>query len=267
MPTGPPVVPADVTSLQDRLGHEVRSLEPGDDPVARQAMADVSERYAMCGALLERAGSPAQLRTAWHAAVEGLTAARVVRQRLGLDPGPTIPLPPGHGPQLTQRARVDVGGTEHVGAPAYEPGRRHYFPGGYYGGRPVPGGWYGVPFWESAVVGGAVGGLLGGLALGGLLGGWGSGGVGPDVDGGTGGDGAGGQAGEGDGASWGDGDPDATGWGGWGGGGNWGGGDGGGGESDGGSGCGGGGNWGSGDGGGGWGGGDVGGWDFGGGDW
>ena len=42
--------------------------------VARQAMADASERLAMSSTLLERAESDAQLRTAWLAAVEGLAA-------------------------------------------------------------------------------------------------------------------------------------------------------------------------------------------------
>jgi hypothetical protein len=93
-PAVPPVVKGDVVSLQDRLAHDVRSLDPGTDPVSRQALADASERYSTCSTLLERASSQAQLRTAWLAAVEGLTATRLVRTRLGLDPGPEIPLRP-----------------------------------------------------------------------------------------------------------------------------------------------------------------------------
>lgn len=90
----PPVHPVQVASLRDRLGHDVQTLTPGDDPVAQQALADASERFTTCSTLLERAESQPELRTAWLAAVEGLTATRLVRARQGLDPGPDIPLPP-----------------------------------------------------------------------------------------------------------------------------------------------------------------------------
>ena len=224
-PALPPVSPADVVSLRDRLGHDVRTLEPGDDPVSRQALADAAERHSTCSALLERAGSSqAQLRTAWLAAAEGLTAARLVRTRQGLDPGPEVPLPP-TGPRLTAPTRVDVGGRTASGGPAYEPGRPHWFPGGAYGGRYVPGGWYDAPFWPSALVLGG----LGGLAVGGLAGamfaddlydgpfdgGAYDGGVDGGVDGGGAYDGGAYDAGLDDGRL----DP---GFGGWGGGGEWG---------------------------------------------
>jgi hypothetical protein len=244
-PVLPPVDPADVSSLRDRLGHDVRSLEPGDDPVARQALADASERYSTASTLFERAGSDAQLRTAWLAAVEGLHASRVVRQRQGLDLGPPVPALPGSGPQLTRPATVAVDGRSYVGAPTYEPGRPHWFPGGYHGGRHVPGGWYDVPFWPSALVLGG----LGGWALGGLMAGAMYGddlAYGGFEDGGFDGGGF-----------------DGGGFGGFGGGGEW----------DGGGDSGGGGDWGSGwggdaGGGGDWGGGDMGGGDMGGGgDW
>ncbi|MCW2679349.1 MAG: hypothetical protein JWM62_750, partial [Frankiales bacterium] len=164
-PVLPPVTAADVSSLRDRLGHDVRSLEPGDDPVSRQAMADASERYSTASTLLERATSDAQLRTSWLAAVEGLNATRIVRQRQGLDVGPPVPALPSSGQVLTRPARIDMEGRSYTGAPAYEPGHPHWFPGGYYGGRHVPGGWYDVPFWPSALVLGG----LGGWALGGLM--------------------------------------------------------------------------------------------------
>jgi len=104
-PVLPAVTAADVSSLRDRLGHDVRSLEPGPDPVARQAMADASERYSTASTLLERASSDAQLRTAWLAAVEGLAATQTVRQRLGLDLGPPVPSLPSAGPAPTRPAR------------------------------------------------------------------------------------------------------------------------------------------------------------------
>lgn len=212
-PVLPEVTAADVSSLRDRLGHDVRSLEPGADPVARQAMADASERYSTASTLLERARSDAQLRTAWLAAVEGLAATQTVRQRLGLDLGPPVPALPTAGPALTRPARIDIDGRSHVGSPSYEPGHPHWFPGGQYGGRHVPGGWYDVPFWPSALV-------LGGLA------GWALGGLGTAM---VYGDDVGGDLSAGD-------------WGGFGGGGDWGGGGG-----DWGGGFGGGGDWGGGD--------------------
>jgi hypothetical protein len=171
-----PVDPADVRSLLDRLPHDVRTLDPGDDPVSRQAMADASERYSTASSQLERAGSQDQLRTAWLATVEGLHATRLVRQRIGLDPGPAPALPPGTGPQLTQPSRVTVDGREHVGSPQYEPGYPHWFPGGQYGGRYVPGGWYAEPFWPGSLVLSVLSGYaLGTLMTGGLFGGFGYG--------------------------------------------------------------------------------------------
>lgn len=242
-PVLPAVTAADVTSLRDRLGSDVRTLDPGQDPVARQALADASERLSTAGALLERATSDAQLRTAWLATVEGLQAARVVRGRLGLDAGPPIPALPTVGPPLTSHQQVEVGGRTHVGAPSYEPGRPHWFPGGQYGDRYVPGGWYDAPFWPSTLLLGALGGWVAGSVLAGAMygedlgldeTGWGGGGLEDGVDaeaGDRGGDGGGGDWGSGggwgdsgDGGGFGDGFGDGGDWGGFGGGGGWGGG-------------------------------------------
>ena len=90
---------ADVEQLYTRLGSDVSLLDAGDDPVAKQAMADASERYNACGAVLATADAPAEFAAARRTAVEGLTAARTARIKLGLDPGPEIPPPPGSGPQ------------------------------------------------------------------------------------------------------------------------------------------------------------------------
>lgn len=247
-PALPPVSPADVVSLRDRLGHDVRTLDPGTDPVSRQALADASERLSTCSTLLDNARSDAQLRTAWLAAVEGLTASRLVRTRAGLDPGPEIPLPP-TGPQLQAPTRIDVDGRSHVGGPAYEPGRPHWFPGGTYYGRHVPGGWYDTPFWPSGLVLGGLGGFaLGSLAAGSMFGygwsdpygagygddgggwgdaggGWGDGGGSGDAGGGWGD--SGGGWGDGGGGDWGSGGGWGDAGGGWGGGGDLGGGGGG----------------------------------------
>ena len=145
---------ADVESLYGRLSSDVSLLSPGDDVVAGQALADAAERCTTTGAILASADTPGAYAAARRTAVEGLVAARVVRERLGLDPGPEVPLPPGTGPMLKERGRVQVGEQSFAGSPAYEPGRGHYYPGGQLGGQAVPGGWYSVPFWETALLAG-----------------------------------------------------------------------------------------------------------------
>ena len=163
---------ADVESLYHRLGADVSSLHAGGDPVVQQALADAAERYNATGALLSQADTPGEFEAARRTAVEGLTAARLARTKLGLDPGPDIPPPPGQGPQLQAPQRVQVGDDEYEGSPEYSPGRQHYFGGGMLGGRMVPGGWYGVPFWETMLIGSMIGGGLGGFG-GGFGGGYG----------------------------------------------------------------------------------------------
>lgn len=218
---------ADVSSLYDRLGADVSNLHPGDDAVARQALADAAERYNSTGALLSQADTPGEYDAARRTVVEGLAAARLARQRLGLDPGPEIPPPPGTGPQLQQAQAVQVEGQEYDGSPSYSPGRRHYWGGGLVGGSMVPGGWYGVPFWESMLLGSVVsGGLGGGFGGGGYERGYEEGLDDARDDRGGGGDWAGGGAGSGGGGSFGGGGDWGGDWGG-GGGGDWGGGGGG----------------------------------------
>jgi len=157
---------ADVESLYGRLGSDVQLLAPGDDQVARQALADAAERYNATGALMAKADTPGEYEAARRTAAEGLAAARVVRQRLGLDPGPDVPMPAAATPQLTEASRVRIGEDEYEGSPAYEPGRPHYYEGGYYGGQPVPGGWYATPFWHDLLVAGVLTGGLGGRGYG-----------------------------------------------------------------------------------------------------
>jgi hypothetical protein len=143
---------ADVESLYGRLGSDVQLLAPGDDAIARQALADAGERYNATGALMAKADTLGEFAAARRTAVEGLAAARVVRQRLGLDPGPEVPLPPSAGPQLQEKAVVQVGEEQYEGSPQYEPGRPHYYEGGYYGSQHVPGGWYATPFWQTLLL-------------------------------------------------------------------------------------------------------------------
>ncbi len=153
---------ADVESLYNRLGSDVSTLAGGDDPLVRQALVDAAERYNATGALLAQADTPGEFSAARRTAVEGLIAARTAREKLGLDPGPEIPAPPSAGPQLTAVQKVQVGDQEFEGSPTYQPGRRHYYGGGYYNGRMVPGGWYGVPFWETMLMTSVLSGGFGG---------------------------------------------------------------------------------------------------------
>ena len=197
---------ADVESLYGRLGSDVQLLAPGDDAIARQALADAGERYNATGALMARADTPGEFAAARRTAVEGLAAARVVRQRLGLDPGPDVPLPPGTGPQLEEKTVVQVGEEQYEGSPQYEPGRPHHYEGGYYGSQHVPGGWYATPFWQTLLLSSVLnngygrGGYSGGMFGGGISGGFGGGGR---RGGGGGGGGGGGFGGFGGGGGWG----------------------------------------------------------------
>jgi hypothetical protein len=211
---------ADVESLYNRLGSDISTLPGGDDAVAKQALSDAAERYTATGALLAHADTPGEFAAARRTAVEGLIAARTAREKLGLDPGPEIPLPPATGPQLTAEQKVRVGDQEYDGSPTYSPGRGHYYGGGYYNGQVVPGGWYAFPFWETLLLSSVLTGGFGGGFGGGMFGGGYERGYEEGVDDARGGGGGGG------GGDWGGGGGD---WGGGGGGGgDWGGGGGGG---------------------------------------
>lgn len=191
----------DVVQLYDRLGADVINVDAGENAVARQAMADASERYNACGAMLAQADIPAEFAAARRCAVEGLTAARTARTALGLNPGPDIPLVPGSGPQLAAAEKVTINGQLYDGSPEYQPGRPHYYGGGQVGGQQVPGGWYSGNFWEPFLLGTILSGGLGGFGgHGGSEGGdWGGsgggdwGGPGGGADGGSGGSSGGGD--------------------------------------------------------------------------
>jgi hypothetical protein len=223
---------AEVLSLYDRLGADVQNLNAGDDPVARQALVDASERYTATGSQLSHADTHDEYDVARRTALEGLQAARTARIELGLDPGPELPpIAPKQGEQLTAPRQVSVGGQSYQGYPEYTPGAPYY----YGGGSGVPGGWYSVPFWQTLLLGSVLSGGFGGW---GGSGGWDSGydrgyeaGREDANDGGSGWDGGGGGGFGGGGFGGGD----WGGGGGFGGGGDWGGGGGGGGNSGGGS--------------------------------
>jgi hypothetical protein len=202
---------AEVLSLYDRLGADVQNLHGGDDPVARQALADASERYTATGSQLSQADTHQEYDVARRTALEGLQAARTARKALGIDPGPDLPpIAPAYGEQLSTPQQVQVGDRTVQGYPEYTPGAPYY----YGGGGGYPGGWYAFPFWETL--------LLGSVLSGGFGGGWGGGGYDAGYDRGY-------DAGRDDGQDSGsDSSGGAGDWGGWsGGGGDWGGGGGG----------------------------------------
>ena len=79
----------------ERLGGQVYSLDPRDDPAAKQALVDASERYTAAGSQVEQAKSVQQYRLAQQTAYEGLYYVHAARTSLGLDPGPELPPIPG----------------------------------------------------------------------------------------------------------------------------------------------------------------------------
>lgn len=104
---------ADVEALLGRLGHDVSTLDDGGDPTNRQALADASERFNTASAQLNRAVTLGEITVARSVVLEGIHSARLVRTRLGLDPGsdPTeMPTPaPVADPQIGQH-HVGFGG-------------------------------------------------------------------------------------------------------------------------------------------------------------
>jgi hypothetical protein len=133
----------------DQLAADVGSLQPGDNAIARQALADASQRFNSGGSQLATATSLAQLGGARRSILEGLQATRTARSALGLDPGPDLPpLAESTAPQLTQAQQLNVGGQNVQGYPNYTPGAPYYFAGG--GG--YAGGWYSMPFWETLLI-------------------------------------------------------------------------------------------------------------------
>jgi hypothetical protein len=158
---------AAVTPYYDRLAHEVNTLNAGSDAVARQALADASERYTSAGSQMATADSVAQWASVRRTLLEGLQAAQAARRSLGIDPGPALPpIEEPRGEQLTGERTVDVQGKQYRGYPEYTPGAPYYFAGG--GG--YPGGWYTFPFWETLLIGSV---LSGGWGFG--AGGYGAG--------------------------------------------------------------------------------------------
>jgi uncharacterized membrane protein YgcG len=155
---------ADAQRWYERLGGQVMNLH-GDDPAARQALADASERYNAAGGQLQQAKSVNQFALARESALEGLAYARAARLAMGLDPGPDLPpLASAQGAgQLTREREVNVQGQHYKAGPQPGADTPYYYPGGRVQGRPVPSGWYSQPVWRTALGAGA--GVLGGMLI------------------------------------------------------------------------------------------------------
>jgi hypothetical protein len=151
---------ADVEALLGRLGHDIATLDDAGDPTNRQALADASERFNTAGAQLGQAKVTEEMAVARSVVVEGLHSTRLVRTRLGLDPGPEPAEVPTPAEQQTHAATLAA----------------HHLPGGLGG------------LLGAGAAGGLLG-MLGGGILGEVLGGDGGDGWGGGDDGG--GDGGG----------------------------------------------------------------------------
>ena len=155
---------AEAQRWYERLGGQVMNLH-GDEPAARQALADASERYNAAGSQLQQARSVKQFELARETALEGLAYVRAARLAMGMDPGPEVPpvaAARGVG-QLTRERQVSVQGQEYKAGPQPGADTPYYYPGGRVGGRPVPSGWYSRPIWQTALGAGA--GVLGGMLI------------------------------------------------------------------------------------------------------
>ena len=139
----------------DRLANEVSTIDTADNKMARQAMADASERYTAAGSQMASAQTVQNWSVVRRTTLEGLQASQLARSELGLPPGPDLPpIDEPRGDQLSEPRQVDVEGKQYQGYPQYTPGSPYY----YGGGGGYPGGWYSFPFWETLLIGSVIGG-------------------------------------------------------------------------------------------------------------
>jgi len=155
---------AEAQRWYERLGGQVMNLH-ADDPAARQALADASERYNAAGGQLQQARSVKQFQLARESALEGLAYVRAARTAMGIDPGPELPplLSAQGAGQITREREVTVQGHQYRAGPQPGTDTPYYYPGGRVQGRPVPAGWYSTPVWRTALGAGA--GVLGGMLI------------------------------------------------------------------------------------------------------
>jgi hypothetical protein len=142
-----------LTHYYDRLADEIAALEPTGVAPAHQALADASERLSSAGSRLDDADTVEKCRSVRQTLLEGLHATRSARAALGIDPGPALPAPErSELEQLHEPQQVWVQGRQYQGYPRYTPGAPYY----YGGDDGIPGGWYGVRFWETVLLGGVL---------------------------------------------------------------------------------------------------------------
>ena len=142
-----------VETYYDRLASELSNLDPEDVGRARLALDDAAERFTSAGSLLAEADSVEEYAQAQHTTLEGLYAARTVREETGAAPGAELPMiAQPRGEQLSGPRIIDMQGQLFQGYPNYTPGAPHF----YGGGGGIPGGWYSTPFWDALLIGGVL---------------------------------------------------------------------------------------------------------------
>lgn len=80
---------AEVEALQSRLSADLTTLDPGDDKLCRQALADAGERATAAGSLTGTAKTATEMLVALRIVVEGLHATQIVREGKACHPDPT----------------------------------------------------------------------------------------------------------------------------------------------------------------------------------
>lgn len=136
----------------DRLGSQVLQLS-GTDTASTQALADASERFNAASAQVSEAKSVRQAELAREAALEGLHYIQAAREIMGMPAGPPLPQLEGQrtAGAVSETRQIQVEGRTVTASPHPSATTPNYYPGGTVAGRPVPGGWYSEPWWQSAM--------------------------------------------------------------------------------------------------------------------
>jgi hypothetical protein len=142
---------AEARQWVDRLGGQIVQVL-GRNDASKQALAEAAERYDTAGRRYYQADSPEQAELAREAALEGLAYVRAARVAMDMDPGLTLPGGAPRAGQVTAYRKVDINGQTYEISPQPGENTPYYHPGGEVAGRPVPRGWYSIPWWKPAVI-------------------------------------------------------------------------------------------------------------------